>query len=1152
MKLNYALNFRDKGLLHKTLLYMRITAILLLVGTLQLSAKGVSQNLTLSEKNASLEHVFLKIKEQTGFQFWVESGLMEQASAVTVHVKNVPVKSVLDFCLRNQGLTYSIIDQVIIIKKKRPEVEVPAALVPILPDSLKGRVLDAATKMPVAGAIVSVTGTRKSVTTDTQGRFVVAAPKGAVLTVSFIGFKSKELIVSGVFETILLEEDVKKMEDVTISTGMFSRNKKSFTGATSTFSGAELKAVGNLNVLQSLKTLDPAFIIEPNTQYGSNPNRLPDIELRGKTSISSDAVRDEFTASPNQPLFILNGMESTLQQIIDLDINRIESITILKDAASTALYGSKAANGVIVVETIRPKGGALRINYSNDTRWEIADLSGYEMMNSFELLKFQQLAGLYSNQNSMGFNYLRDDDKLYNQRLEQAQTGVNTFWLSVPLRQSLTMGHSLNLNGGADAWTYNVGLNYRSLKGIMIGSDRKTWGGSIDLGYRKKNLNITNRLYINGTTSNESPYGAFKDYVSLAPYYKKQDENGNPNYNRYLEEYIPTNVVGETILRVTNPLYNATLNNLNRTNQLTALNQLNVIWDLSNSWRLSAAAQINKDFIKTNIFIPAEHTSFETVAVTQKGQYTHQSRERLGYQSNVMLTYNQVLNSVHSLTGNIRGSLEENDIEGLQTVATGFPYAVKPNPAFAYSYQPDSKPLYTTLTTRQVSALGSFNYAYSGKYFADATYRIDGSTVFGSARKYSPFWSAGIGWQINKEAFLAGVRWIDLLRVRATTGVSGNQQLGSFSSASVYGLENNRNVYGQGYYLNALGNENLEWQNTRTTNLGLDLALWKNAVSATINVYEKVTDPLIVAGMAPPSSGVASFPLNVGQLRYKGLEFNVRGFVINNVQKRINWNIGVTGRLYNSKYKGFGQILKNLNDAAEKLAGDIRVEGVSSTNNAVYGPLQMSAALTRYMDGYSPDDLWAVRSAGIDPASGREVFIDLNGIKTFTYDPKDVVAVGNARPAIEGVISSYVNIKDFQVAVSLRYSVRHDMLNTALYQKVENITRRELHGNFDKRALDLRWKQTGDQSSFKGIGVDASSPMSSRFIQSESYISGESVNISYQLRAASHPWIKKYGLTNVRFTVYTNDIFRLTNVTIERGTDYPFTRAVAGSIALFF
>nr|WP_295863940.1 TonB-dependent receptor plug domain-containing protein [uncultured Chitinophaga sp.] len=175
---------------------------------------------------------------------------------------------------------------------------------------------------------------------------------------------------------------------------MFNRNKTTFSGAVATFTGKELRQVGTLNVLESLKTLDPSFVIVPNNVAGSNPNLMPKIEVRGKTGLSSNAVRDQFSTDPNQPLFILNGMETTLQQIIDLDMNRVASITPLKDAASTALYGFRAANGVIVVETIKPKPGELRISYTVNTRLEVPVLRDYNMMNATELLEFQSQAML--------------------------------------------------------------------------------------------------------------------------------------------------------------------------------------------------------------------------------------------------------------------------------------------------------------------------------------------------------------------------------------------------------------------------------------------------------------------------------------------------------------------------------------------------------------------------------------------------------------------------------------------------------------------------------------------------------------------------------------------------------------------------------------
>ena len=190
-----------------------------------------------------------------------------------------------------------------------------------------------------------------------------------------------------------MQEEKVALEDVVV-TGIFTRKKESFTGSASTYTAAELKTMGSQNILQSLKTLDPAFAILEDNQFGSDPNRLPNMEIRGKSSVLG--LRDELDADPNQPLFILDGFESSLAVINDLDINRIESITILKDAASTAIYGSKAANGVVVVETVKPKSGELQVSYNGNLNLSMPDLSSYNLMNAREKLEFERLAGGYS------------------------------------------------------------------------------------------------------------------------------------------------------------------------------------------------------------------------------------------------------------------------------------------------------------------------------------------------------------------------------------------------------------------------------------------------------------------------------------------------------------------------------------------------------------------------------------------------------------------------------------------------------------------------------------------------------------------------------------------------------------------------------------
>ncbi|MFR7811974.1 MAG: TonB-dependent receptor plug domain-containing protein [Butyricimonas faecihominis] len=290
--------------------------------------------------------------------------------------------------------------------------------------------------------------------TDVDGKFKLLIPADtATLVVSFIGMKTEIVKIprlkTGVEQkelTIVLREEDVKLEDVVV-TGIFTRKKESFTGSASTYSAAELKTMGTQNVLQGLKTLDPAFAILEDNQFGSDPNRLPNMEIRGKSSMLG--LRDELDADPNQPLFILDGFESTLAAINDLDINRVASITILKDAASTAIYGSKAANGVIVVETVKPEAGKLQVSYNGNMNLSIPDLSSYNLMNSREKLEFELLAGRYDPANWSTANEV-EMNRLYNEKLKEIESGVNTYWLAEPLRVGVNQKHSLYVQGGEE------------------------------------------------------------------------------------------------------------------------------------------------------------------------------------------------------------------------------------------------------------------------------------------------------------------------------------------------------------------------------------------------------------------------------------------------------------------------------------------------------------------------------------------------------------------------------------------------------------------------------------------------------------------------------------------------------------------------------
>lgn len=1097
----------------------------MLSALLQVGASSFGQSVTIKRKKISLDEVFREIRYQTGYDVFLVSSNVKSSEIVDVNFINLPLTEVLEKLLENRQMDYTIDQKTVVIREKYTNTLKKSGNL-IYSIEVRGRVLDDQ-KKPLEKATVKIKGTAKSTLTNSNGEFLLQdVDESSVVSISYLGYQTIELKARPNLGIVMLELNKIKLDEVAVNTGMFTRDKRIFTGAQATFSGQELRQLGNLNILQSLKTLDPSFIISPDNLLGSNPNQLPKIEVRGKTSLSTSTVRDQFSTDPNQPLFILNGMETTIQQIVDLDINRVASITLLKDAASTALYGSRAANGVLVVETIRPKAGKLSLSYNNSTRLEIPALGDYNMMNAEENLEFQKQAGLY--QNVIG-NFSLYLDNLYNQRLKAVKSGIDSYWLNEPLRNSVTQSHSLSVNGGSEDLLYNIGLSYRKLNGVMKGSDRQTPAGSIDLSYRKGSLNVSNQLYVNGYTSNESPYGSFAQFVNLNPYYTKNNADGTLNTNKYLETYFLARNINVTPINVGNPLYNATLNSSNTSSNINIQNTLSTIWDFAQNWRFSSGFQIQKGITSSILFIPSANTSFATVDFYRRGTYRDQRREDNSYQANTMLTYQKVIKNLHSLTGNIRTEIGHQKSTSTAFAAEGFPEGVNANPSFAYGYQQNQKPSYASSTLRRLNALISGNYAYDGRYYVDANFRVDGSTSFGSQNKYSTFWSIGLGWTLSREKWFNESGWLSMLRIRGNIGTTGNQSIGSYVSSSIYNYENNLNTYGQGLYLSQLGNPNLEWQNTTSTSVGIDGVFWNNRLNFTLNAYRKVSSPLVTNASVPTSSGVTTYALNIGELNTKGAEAIVRFSPIYDLNNNITWTLGYTASIYKSEYMGFSNLLKNLNEDAQK-------------NNQ----------LQRYLDGYSPDELWAVTSMGIDPSTGNEVFLKKNGELTFVYDPVDATAQGEGRPVLQGVISSNLNIKGFLFGINLRYSRGARIFNSALYNKVENITLAGLSNNQDKRALELRWQQPGDQAQFKSISINTTTPISSRFIQKENFLSGESINVGYDFQASKHPWIEKVGVRSMRLNAYMNDIFRLSNIKAERGIDYPFSNAVSFSINLFF
>lgn len=1002
-----------------------------------------------------------------------------------------------------------------------------ASMTPAETIVLRGRVIDT-NGDALPGVTVQMTGTSTGVVTDANGKFSISLPKGQPSTVvfSYIGMKNETYACNGKKDAnivIRMQEDASQINEVVV-TGIVTKRKETFTGSSSSFSGEELKSVSVQNPIAALKALDPAFNVMDDNLFGSDPNRMPNIEIRGKSSVLG--MRDELSEDPNQPLFILDGFESSLEAIYNLDINRIASMTLLKDAASTAIYGSKAANGVVVVETIKPKAGKLRISYNGSLDISIPDLNGYNLMDAKEKLAFEKMAGKYINTNYPA-NMMVELDNLYQQRMADVASGVDTYWLSEPLRTGINHRHQLYLEGGADGFLFGIGLNYNNVDGVMKKSNREVYGANLDLTYRVGKLQFSNKATAQKTNT-KNPTVSFSDYAAANPYFKKYDENGE--INKYLANNMYEGTIG-------NPMYNDNLNSRDEGDQLMLSDYFIAEYTPLKDLKLRGKFGITYYDRNTEQFTSPDDTRFENYNILKRGLYNHGNTKTTNYEGDFTAIYATVLNDVHRFNVALGGNIAESrsTINGYS--AQGFPSGDFTYPSFSNGYPEGGRPTYSESVSRSASAYLSAGYSFLDRYLLDASYRMSGSSIFGANKRTISTWSLGLGWNIHNENFIKdNLPFINYMKIRGSVGNPGNQNYDSALSLTTFSYSYLAyNYFGLSSVLGNLGNDNLEWQTTKDYNVGIDLTLFNNRLNITADYYHKSTDPLLIAIGLPASSGLAekynsslgayttSYNTNLGKQISKGFTATVQYYLLRNLKERLTWSVRGTVRMESNELNGIGNTLETLNK---------------------YG---QSRSTQRFFDGADPDDIWAVRSAGIDPATGREIFIKKDGTYTYDFSYADEVIVGNARPDAEGTFGTNFGYHGITFGAIFRYRIGADSFNTSVFNKVENLSMSSLNYNQDKRALYDRWQKPGDYAQFKNIAASESTPMSSRFVQTENILSLESLQVGYEFEPQL---ARNLGVSGLRLSAYMNDIFRISNIKQERGTSYPFARSFSFALSV--
>ncbi|MES2455913.1 MAG: SusC/RagA family TonB-linked outer membrane protein [Bacteroidota bacterium] len=1127
---------------------MKLTAILLLIGTLHLSAASYSQNVTVSRKNTTLETVIKDIKQQTGYLFFYSGKVNLKKQTLNVELKNVPLEEALKACLADQNLTYNIVDKTIVIRNRSNSNENSPIFAQI-----SGKVTDAKTGQAIPGVSIYLKAD-KSIRTQSNegGAFAINAVPEDILVFAYVGYKTKEVKV-GTNKTIEvgLEEEVNQMSDVVI-TGYQTIKKESYTGNAVVIKGDDLKRTNPQNVLKAIQTFDPSFRLMDNNLAGSDPNALPRINVRGATALpglpqNKDDVldRNNLSSSFNLPAFIMDGFEVSLQKVVDLDINRIESVTILKDAAATAVYGSRAANGVMVITTKAPVSGKLQLFYNAEMTLSAPDLSDYHVLNAKDKMAYEQMAGLYRTGGSNGESGQDELDLQLFSKLKNVASGVDTYWLSQPLRNAYAQKHSLNVQGGDQSFRYGVDLRYQTQPGVMKGVTRDRYSGGMDFTYTpSRKLIFRNNLSINQTHGENSPYGSFSTYALMNPYYPKADSAGrlvqelaswsiNRGYNDPVTGQYRT-------AYVFNPLFEASLNNFSKDSYLELIDAFSVDYKLSESFRLRTLLSINQTTSKSDNFKSPLSSNFYTYAsdkLNNRGSYDYNATSAFGFDGNVTLNYNKQLgDNFFNLVLGTNVIARKSDFKSVS--AQGFSNDNFTNIGFARIYKENSAPGGDVLINRTAGAFFSGNYAYKNKYLADASFRMDGSSSFGSNKRFAPFWAGGLGWNVHNEDFLQGSSIISQLRLKASTGQVGSIGFEPYMSRSMYQYQTS-NWYstGIGATLLGYGNNNLEWQKTTTYDAGLDLGFLKDRFVISPRYYYKLTKGLITDINLSPSTGFTTYKENLGDMANKGYEV----YVTANAFRSNDWNVNLTGnaaRNTNELTK-----LSNSLQAFNNKINDIQ----NDPDNNKEGELGLaSLPIVRYVEGQSIYTIYGVKSLGIDPENGKEIYVKKDGSLTYDYDIRDTQPIGDATPKISGNLGTNVSYKNFMISFSLYYRFGGQTYNQTLVDRIENADPRF---NVDSRALSQRWVNPGDRALYKNIADLTTTKVSSRFIQKENLIELQSVYLAYDFNKT---FIRRAGFQALRASVTMNDIFRKSSIEIERGIDSPFARNVSFSLLASF
>ena len=989
-----------------------------------------------------------------------------------------------------------------------------------------GRVIEKLSKEPMVGVTIRLDGHSTGVITDINGCYVLTLPeKGGLVIYSYIGFETRKIkVTSRQKVNVQMVEATESIQEV-IVTGYNSIQKESFTGNTTKIEKEDLLKVNPNNLISAIQTFDPSFRIQENLAAGSDPNSLPQFVLRGQTGIgettlgqtsTSSISREVLSGNSNLPIFILDGFEVDVEKIYDLDMNSIHSINILKDAAATAMYGSRAANGVIVIERRAPEAGKFRVQYSGVLSAELPDLSSYNLMNAREKLETERLAGLYDSNTPEIDPYTNG----YYQRLNNVLTGVDTYWLSQGLRTALNHKHSVFIDGGENDVRWGVELGFRGTEGVMKHSSRKNANAAFYVDYRIGGLQIKNKVTYTYNKSTDVPFNLFSDYSHLLPYMRLYDENGD--YVRRLEKFD-----GASGTQV-NPLYE-----INFYNSFDHSGYDEVTDDLSLNWRITDGLRLRGQFSVLmrnstgDLYKDPASASYSASTGNINGEKTESTQKRTVIDGSLSLMYNNTFKR-HNLNICLSSNMRQMQSTASETRYRGFPGGdlVSSN----YAAEVYGKPSSSDNTTRLVGALLTSNYTYNNIYLADLTGRIDGSSEFGSDKRWSMFWSTGAGINIHNYDFMKSNELFSMLKFRASYGLTGKTNFSLYSAKDMYQLQTDSwYPTGYGVFLYQMGNPNLKWERKYTLDYGVEIGLWHDKIYLKASAYDERTIDLITDYTIPSSTGFTSYKENMGKVKNTGVELELRARLYSDR----NWLFQLYGSFARNKNTiiEISQAMRDYNKRVEELFSGYNPESSSDSKYA--------KTYLKYYEGASLTSIYGMKSLGISPTNGKEIYLRRNGDVTDVWSADEWTIIGDTAPKGQGSFGYTLSYKQLSMFASFLYTFGGDAYNNTLVSYVENADIK--NDNVDKRVLLDRWQKPGDITTMKDIrDRNVTTGASSRFVQKNNTLQWSSLTMSYNFRPEQ---LKKLHLSGLRLSFTMNDLFYWSTIRQERGLDYPYSRS---------